>query len=87
MDKEVKKNIWSPFIKEIEKIDPLLNSIFKAANYAGFNCNTNVLTIVYQHEFSFFNEMLENTASIWRPFLKCICGKDLMLEIVFESPK
>jgi DNA polymerase III subunit gamma/tau len=80
-----KNGIWNSFIAQIELFDPLLSSIFKQGRYAGFDMSSSTLTVFFPKEFTFFNEMLESSSSIWKPLLVSLLGKQFHFNAVFRE--
>lgn len=79
------QQIWVSFIKQIELFDPLLSSIFKQGTYEGFDETKNVITLMFAQEFTFFNEMLESSATVWKPLLASLIGKEVKVNALFQS--
>ena len=77
--------VWDSFIAQIDSMDPLLSSIFKQGSYGGFDDSTGVLTILFSKDFVFFNEMLENSSTVWKPLLSSLIGKPITVNALFNQ--
>jgi DNA polymerase III subunit gamma/tau len=80
-----KQLVWESFIVQIELFDPLLSSVFKQGRYGGFDTVTNTLTVIFAKEFTFFNEMLENSSNVWKPLLASLIGRQINVNAVFQE--
>ena len=77
--------IWQSFIAQIERFDPLLSSIFKQGQYAGYDAAKNTITLLFAKDFVFFNEMLESSKATWMPLLTSLMGKEVIFTPLFQE--
>lgn len=79
-------NLWIQFLQELEKIDdPLVTSVFKQGIFSKIDNEKKVVEIIFSNDLIFFKDLLENSKSIWMPYIKKCFGIDMQLIINFEE--
>ncbi len=80
-----KNDKWQSFLSEVAKLeDPLIVSIFRQANVVGLVEGQKKIDIIFNKDLSFYNDILQSTALMWRPIFKNIFI-DCELVIKFEG--
>ncbi|MFT6765234.1 MAG: DNA polymerase III subunit gamma/tau [Alteromonas naphthalenivorans] len=79
-------NRWSGFVVKVEQMsEPLLNSIFKQAQFKSYDEQTNELVVAFAKDTTFFGDWLKETKSTWMGFLQESFGPDVQFKPVFEK--
>ena len=75
---------WKTFVAQLSTIDPMLSSLFKQANYGGFELPLKKVTIIFGNEFNFFNDIIQKSESLWKPLLHKAFEQEVMLTVIFK---
>ena len=79
---------WQGFVSEIEKLsDPLLQSIFKQAQYESFEQERKKVSVFFLQEAAFFKDWLIDTKGVWQPLLEKFFDAGSELEALFDKVK
>lgn len=82
----VPKTEWDIFLQEIKNnADPILNSIFSQANYKNYDKEIFKVTVTFGKNFTFFNDIINENATIWTPILNRVYGQKTTLELNFNE--
>src|SRR5579872_2152568 len=77
---------WDAFIQAVDAArDPLLSSIFKQGTFIRFDAATAELSVAFSQEFSFFNDWLNDTKSVWQPLLDAHFKAAVQFKPVFKA--
>lgn len=77
---------WSLFVQRVsQQNDPLVTSIFTQGSCGSFDAQAKKLTVIFAKEFSFFNEWIDNTRSIWQPILEAFFNVGAQLDAQFSA--
>lgn len=73
-------------MQNVEKLeDPLLTSIFKQGTFIQCNESTQHIEVKFAKDFSFFQDWLENSISLWKPLLHASFGQHYSLQPSFSN--
>ncbi len=80
---------WYTFIEKVMSLDdPLLLSIFKQGRFITCDEKTMAVTLAFPQNFTFFNEMIENTRNAWQAAFQELFGQQTKLIVQFDdAPK
>ncbi len=80
---------WNTFVEKVMSLDdPLLFSIFKQGRFVACDEKTMAVTLAFPQNFTFFNEMIENTRDAWQTAFQELFGQQTKLITQFDdAPK
>lgn len=80
------QNMWLMFLSRIkQETDPLLESIFKQADAQVVQEDRLMVMLSFQEQHIFYQDLLNNSVSVWQPLLHAIFGSDVQWRIVFRA--
>ncbi len=81
-------NRWQVFMNNVDQLsDPLLQSIFKQAQFVAYNEKLREVTVVFDREANFFTDWLQDTKATWSGFLEAAFGQGVRLKPSFAGVK
>ena len=79
---------WERFIAATQTFsDPLLQSIFKQAQFREYNQTSGQVIVIFAREATFFGSWIEDTKAIWESVLRECFGVEATLQLLFEGNK
>ncbi len=79
---------WQAFMKNVDQLsDPLLQSIFKQAQFVSYNEKIQEVTIIFDREANFFTDWLQDTKTTWLGLLEASFGQGVNLKPSFGGIK
>ena len=77
---------WDTFLSTLDKLeDPLLSSIFKNGEVSTFDTHSGDLEVIFLKRFSFFQDSLKETESLWLPVLKEAYAQQVKFKPLFTK--
>ena len=79
---------WQAFMKNVDQLsDPLLQSIFKQAQFVSYNEKIQEVTVIFDREANFFTDWLQDTKATWSGLLEAAFGQGVSLKPSFGGAK
>lgn len=79
---------WQAFMKNVDQLsDPLLQSIFKQAQFVSYNEKLHEVTVIFDREANFFTDWLQDTKATWSGLLEAAFGSAVNLKPSFGGAK
>ena len=79
---------WQAFMKHIDQLsDPLLQSIFKQAQFVSYDEKIQQVTVIFDREANFFTDWLQDTKATWLGMLEAAFGQGVSLKPSFGGTK
>ncbi len=79
---------WQAFMKNVDQLsDPLLQSIFKQAQFVSYDEKIQEVTVIFDREANFFTDWLQDTKTTWSGLLEAVFGQGVSLKPSFGGAK
>ncbi|MGE0206861.1 MAG: DNA polymerase III subunit gamma/tau [Candidatus Babeliales bacterium] len=77
--------LWHSFLEKVSLLnDPLVFSVFKQGRFAAHE--DTIITLIFPENFSFFEDLLKDTAKDWQPIIAQLFGATTTVKSLFADP-